>query len=265
MTADLANCANCDAALSGAFCAACGQKAGALNPSLGEFLHELSQELLNVDGKTVQSIRLLLTRPGFLSREHFAGRRARYVSPIRLYLVFSVLYFAVAAFAPTTNVRVGFTPDPKDTPEEARMGRERAEAAQHGVNEAITHWAPRAMFLLVPAFASLVAIAARTSARSYPQHLYFALHVHAVWFFAAAISAFGRTVAPASVSPVISLAAAAYAIVYFVVAFRAALGSTISGAIARTAAISVTYAIVVLVSLMAIAFPIVWRLFSTRS
>jgi hypothetical protein len=40
--------------LDGAFCAQCGQKAAPLNPSLGEFLHELFHELAHVDGKIFQ-------------------------------------------------------------------------------------------------------------------------------------------------------------------------------------------------------------------
>src|SRR5678816_4577040 len=96
----LTACPNCGAALDGAFCAQCGQKAAPLNPSLSQFIHELFHEIAHVDGKILQSVRLLFTRPGFLSREQFEGRRARYVSPIRLYLIFSVVYFGAAAFAP---------------------------------------------------------------------------------------------------------------------------------------------------------------------
>src|SRR5215510_14646236 len=90
-------CYNCGTRLVGAFCAHCGQKVAQLNPSLPEFIHDFVDELLHVDGRMVQSIRLLMTKPGLLTREYFAGRRARYVSPIRLYLLFSVLYFAVQA------------------------------------------------------------------------------------------------------------------------------------------------------------------------
>lgn len=185
-TVRLTECANCGAMLDGAFCAQCGQKAAPLNPSVGEFLHDLFHELTHVDGKIVQSVRLLLTRPGFLSREHFEGRRVRYISPIRLYLILSLLYFAVAAFAPITGLRVTRTPEPNEEPQTAELRRQELQKA---ANEAITHWTPRAMFVLVPVFADLVALAARRSGRNYPQHLYFALHVHAAWFSAGAVEA----------------------------------------------------------------------------
>jgi len=66
-------CANCGAVLAGELCAECGQKVTALNPSLREFLHDLVHELAHFDGKIVQSVRLLLTKPGFLSREQPYG------------------------------------------------------------------------------------------------------------------------------------------------------------------------------------------------
>lgn len=96
----LANCPNCGRALDGAFCAACGQKNTSINPTLHDFAHDFVHELLHVDAKIFRSVRLLLTRPGFLTREYFEGRRARYVSPVRLYLIFSVVYFAAAAVSP---------------------------------------------------------------------------------------------------------------------------------------------------------------------
>src|SRR5262249_8791686 len=88
-----AHCAKCGASLLGRFCSQCGQKVAPLNPTFGEFLHDLFHEIAHVDGKIVTTLRLLLTRPGFLSLEYFEGRRARYVTPIRLYLLLSVVCF----------------------------------------------------------------------------------------------------------------------------------------------------------------------------
>jgi hypothetical protein len=86
---DQSNCLNCRAPLAGAFCATCGQKASAPNPTFHDFLHELFHELLHLDGRLFQSIRWLFTRPGFLTREHIEGRRASYAAPMRLYLTFT--------------------------------------------------------------------------------------------------------------------------------------------------------------------------------
>ena len=255
-TVRLTECPNCGATLDGAFCAECGQKAAPINPSFGEFLHELFHELAHVDGKIVQSVRLLLTRPGFLSRAHFEGRRARYISPIRLYLIFSLLYFAVAAVAPLTTVRVTRTPGPNEGPQDAELRR---QELQNAANEAFTHWAPRAMFVLVPVFAGLVALTARRSGRNYPQHLYFALHVHAAWFFAGGVAAAARIVTVPYLTPAVSGMASLYGVVYLVLAFRRAYDAPPVRAILRAAAVGGTYVIAVLITLVAIAFPVIFR------
>jgi hypothetical protein len=253
VSVDLAECPNCGAPLHAAFCATCGQKAAPLNPSLGEFLHDLAHELVHVDGKIVQSVGLLLARPGFLSREQFHGRRARYISPIRLYLVFSVLYFAVAAFAPTSAIRITATPDPGEDPRQLEAKRVEIE---HTVNEVLTHWTPRAMFVLVPVFAGFVMLAVRRRAhRNYPQHLYFALHVHAAWFAAALVATLLRIAAVPYVTPVVTNLAFAYGAVYFVVALRRTYDLSVAAAIVRAVLIEAIYFVVVLAVLLAIAIP----------
>lgn len=78
----LEECPNCGRMLGGPYCAGCGQKVAAINPTLSDVLHDFIHEALNVDGKTFRSARLLFAKPGFLTREHFEGRRARYVPPI---------------------------------------------------------------------------------------------------------------------------------------------------------------------------------------
>jgi hypothetical protein len=253
-TVHLTDCPNCGAMLEGAFCAQCGQKVTPLNPSLHDFLHDLVHEFLHFDGKIFRSVRLLLTGPGFLSREHFEGRRARYVSPIRLYLIFSVVYFAVAAFAPSATFRVTITPSPGDSPEEtARLEMRRQELQEKG-SAAFTKWVPRAMFVLVPVFAGLVALAGRKSGRNYPQHLYFAMHVHAAWFFAGTVAAAAHIRILPVVTTVVPDLAGLYFVLYLVLAFRRAYNLTAGGAILRSVAVGTAYAIVVLAALGAILF-----------
>jgi hypothetical protein len=252
-TIGLTECPNCRAMLDGPFCGQCGQKAARLNPSFGEFLHELFHELLHFDGKIVQSVRLLLIRPGFLSREHFEGRRIRYVSPIRLYLIFSILYFAIAAVAPEAGFRVSWTPGPNDDPAEKPL-REQA------MREVVSHWIPRAMFVLVPVFAGLVALAARHSGRNYPQHLYFALHVHAAWFFAGVVAAAARIAAVPYLTPAVAGMASLYGPLYLVQAFRRAYDATPSRAVLRAVAIAGAYAIIGLATVLAIVFPVLTSL-----
>src|SRR5580765_6839550 len=98
-----ADCANCGAPRAGPFCHTCGQKAASRNISLHDFFHEAFHEFAHVDNKILRTLRLLLTKPGDLTREFLSGRRQRYVPPLRLYLTCSLIFFALAAVAPASG------------------------------------------------------------------------------------------------------------------------------------------------------------------
>ena len=181
-------CLNCAAPLTGRYCAACGQKANDLDPSLRDVAHEVAHEFIHVDTRFVRSVRLLFTQPGVLTREYFQGRRSRYVSPLRLYLIFSVVFFAVSAYV---GVPPAFTEDAKRgtvvnvggvkiSGDVFFKGRSQEEVSER-LREAQIHWPARLMFVLVPICGQLVMIAARKSGRNYPQHLWFAFHLHAAY------------------------------------------------------------------------------------
>jgi len=57
-------------------------------------------ELSGWDGRFAATVRKLFTAPGALTRDFLEGRRVRYLSPLRLYLLASLVYFLVAAAAP---------------------------------------------------------------------------------------------------------------------------------------------------------------------
>ena len=91
------SCKNCTKSLPGqaAYCPACGQSVKEMNRPWLRVFRELLTELFDFDGRMLVSLRLLLTRPGFLSHEYTHGRRASYTSPVRMYLVISLVFFLV--------------------------------------------------------------------------------------------------------------------------------------------------------------------------
>lgn len=93
-------CRNCEAPLAGAYCSACGQQDLPVDPTLRELAAEAWDAFASVDGKLLASLRLLIARPGALTREYLVGHRASYLPPLRLYLVCSVVYFVVSASLP---------------------------------------------------------------------------------------------------------------------------------------------------------------------
>lgn len=97
------HCLNCGAPLAGPFCASCGQRHVEAVPSLRDLAHEIAAEHFGLDGKLARTISMLLRHPGRLTREFIAGRRVRYVAPLRLYLTLSVLFFVAAALVPAAD------------------------------------------------------------------------------------------------------------------------------------------------------------------
>ena len=93
-------CANCGAALTGAFCQACGQAAH-IHRSLLHLAEELLHGLLHFDAKAWRTLPLLVFRPGLLTRRYIDGQRMRYVSPLALFLFTMFLMFFV--FSMTTT------------------------------------------------------------------------------------------------------------------------------------------------------------------
>lgn len=193
-------CLNCGHQLHGRYCSECGQKRTEPDPRLRELAHEAADELLHWDGKLVRTLGALFRRPGFLTREYLAGRRARFVSPVKLYLTASVVYFAVLAVVPrmtavrfdvgdTTPAASGATaPAPVQVrpPSGAfrtkkRQAFDRIARDPERFRQALRHNQPKAMFVLLPLFALGLRALYRRQGR-YPAHFVFALHLHAFAF-----------------------------------------------------------------------------------
>lgn len=92
-------CLNCGTPLVGEFCHACGQ-AGHVHQTLASIGHDLLHGVFHFEGKIWRTLPMLVTRPGELTRRYIAGERARFVSPMALFLFAVFLMFAVIhAFA----------------------------------------------------------------------------------------------------------------------------------------------------------------------
>jgi hypothetical protein len=92
----LTHCENCGAPLTGEFCSQCGQHAIDYRRSILRVLWDAADSFLNWDTKFLHSINQLLIRPWQLTNDFNAGRRARYVHPLRLYLIGSIVFFLLA-------------------------------------------------------------------------------------------------------------------------------------------------------------------------
>lgn len=92
-----AACLNCGTRLIGEHCHRCGQGAH-VHRSLGAFWHDIAHSVLHFEGKIWRTLPLLAFRPGELTRRYISGERARFVSPMALFLFSVFLMFAVFSF-----------------------------------------------------------------------------------------------------------------------------------------------------------------------
>ena len=92
-------CPSCGTEMLGIFCYNCGEKR--TTPSdymLSKFIKQSIYFLTHFDSKLFQTTRLLVTRPGFLTKEYFEGRRIHYVKPLQLFFLLNILFFIASSF-----------------------------------------------------------------------------------------------------------------------------------------------------------------------
>jgi hypothetical protein len=215
----MATCPNCGREDLREYCSGCGQKAGDHRLPFGKLLGETMSKAFALDSRIGRTIIPFLLRPGFLTNEYNAGRRLRYSSPWRLYLLASFVFFVAVSLSPGNplelNVQAGHksanvsvTVEPLEESEltdqqraelrhldkafgplgtrmrekiEALNSTQRAELSLR-VGEVFVDTWPKAMFLLLPFFALLLKLFFPGRERFYSEHLILALHLHAFGF-----------------------------------------------------------------------------------
>jgi len=208
------NCLNCGTKLHGKYCHDCGQKNTDINVPFKELLHEFLWDELRIDSRFFHTLSPLIIKPGFLTADYVAGRRVRYIPPLRTYVIISFLLFLLLAMAskrshleelheePETRTEaraVESAPKPiigQDIPAagedtlsfDFRFTRMVEEGYRRGAKnpelfvETLIERFAQGMFLLMPLFALLLKLLYIRSGRYYMQHLIFSIHFHAFVF-----------------------------------------------------------------------------------
>jgi hypothetical protein len=86
-------CLNCGDPVVGNYCPTCGQKKVEVRVSLREMVMEVVGDEMALSSALPRTLIGLLFRPGFLTREYVQGRCVRYILPLRLYIVTSIVFF----------------------------------------------------------------------------------------------------------------------------------------------------------------------------
>lgn len=149
--------------------------------TLRNWWDEFVADVLSIDGRLLRTLRALIGRPGHIAREWIEGERTRWASPLRLYLVASLVMFGTATALPEDPL-VAVRGQTAATVDPARV------MSSAGMSEEVQRSGPTVLFVLVPFFALLTRAAFRRARLYYPEHLVFALNAHSVVFTALALA-----------------------------------------------------------------------------
>lgn len=259
------------------FCPACGQETRLRPPTIGEFVQQFGGAFISTEGALWRTLRLLLLRPGELTRQYLAGRRKHYVLPLRLYLTVSVIVLlalrlvASAGLEPDGAIKVSARPagtiqigmgragvkDGKffcdDLPQwlcrrlQKRLDLEPARLLDQvrATGERFVANLGAAMFVLLPAFALYLKLVYWNRGLRYTEHLVFALHLHAAWFVAIALTLVDQQWLSAIASCAIP--------VYAMMAMKRVYGGRFWPRLARGCVVSLLYLMTLALSLMGLA------------
>jgi hypothetical protein len=288
---DQAKCRNCGTALTNQYCAVCGQREGREDLHVAQALGEIFGDIFTWDSRIWRTLFALIFRPGFLTAEFIAGRRASYVPPFRLYIIISFLIFLVLSVGSridaldidgdksdqdgplvTIDVRAGDVAGDSDDELEIGIADEHspgwlqaletrmetnASSLRDGPEDFFTgmlEYLPQLMFLMLPLFALILQILYLGSGHHYLQHLVFGLHFHSfVYLLYLLDSVFSYFINLPDNLFLIAL------LVYLPLALRRAFASSVAGALAKTLGIVFVYGALlapgfVAISMMTLAF-----------
>jgi len=128
-----------------------------------QFILDFLGDYFTFDSLIVRSVRPLIFNPGFLTLEYIAGKRVRYIPPLRMFIFISILFFLILG------------------PVEKTVQAEVSEESEF-LDTFFSVWFPRLFFLLLPLFALYLYVLFRKPGRFYLMHFIFSVHYHAFIF-----------------------------------------------------------------------------------
>jgi hypothetical protein len=188
---EVTTCPSCKASLAGPFCHECGEA----RPDPHDFswkhtIHDAFHEFAHLDGKILQTLWLLIRRPGLLTAEYWEGRRRLHIRPLRLYIVIAAIHL-IAMSASFYRVDFFLRSDSGGALNRmiskiaARDGTT-VEHAKAAVNEKLAKAYSVTQYFAVLAFAVFPWAIFRRRRPHYLQHVIFSIHVYGFYFLVTA-------------------------------------------------------------------------------
>ena len=89
------DCLNCGTIVVGRYCHVCGQENVVHHDTFLHMVKHFFYDIMHFDSKFFDTLKYLLFRPGFLSKEYIKGRRTRYLNPVKMYVFTSAIFFII--------------------------------------------------------------------------------------------------------------------------------------------------------------------------
>ena len=280
-------CRNCAAPLEGEYCSRCGQREGRADVHFSEAIGELADDVVAWDSRLWRTLSPLVFKPGYLTAEFIAGRKARYVAPFRLYLIISFILFlvisgtghnismvredssgevvvapvviddpnAVTAADMSSDTGIDIELADENSPQWLQDLEPRLESNLDTIKQEpgdfldkIIERLPQTMFFMLPLFALLLRLCYLFSPFHYLQHLVFALHYHSFFYLLYLITTIIELLGLPAGDIIFLLF-----LVYLPLALRRAYSSGTGGAIGKSLFIYFSYAIMLIMGFAAVS------------
>jgi hypothetical protein len=130
------NCLNCGTTVIGRYCHICGQENVEPKESFWDLVTHFFNDITHFDGKFFTTLKDLLFKPGFLSKEYIVGRRASYLNPVRMYVFTSAIFFLLFfSFFKSDEIKLATTVNGETLQEIDKMDSARFAKFTADINE----------------------------------------------------------------------------------------------------------------------------------
>lgn len=191
-------CLNCGTDVAQKFCPQCGQENLETLEKFSHLVGHFISDYFHFDSKFFRSLVPLFTRPGFLTKEYWQGRRVHYIHPLRMFFFITIIFMISTTvfykkfgsqmkgkiikdnseFAVADTINMKLTDEQKlELMKENKVKDERMKGKFAKGFDDFFKIIKYATFFLLPVYALVFKILYRRRRAFYVDHLVYAMHL----------------------------------------------------------------------------------------
>lgn len=192
-----ANCLNCGATVERKYCPECGQENIEIHENFFHMAGHFIADYLHYDSKFFRSLKLLITKPGFLTKKYLEGKRVMYIHPLRLFFFVTIIMVLLAnAYYKKYQQQIKResivkTPDEREDKAHSKQGEELKDAEtlrkiSQGFDN-ISYYLKYISFFLLPVYGLAFKLLYIRRKKYYVDHLVYTLHLQSFVYIALSV------------------------------------------------------------------------------